>query len=278
MFNQIKNHVLFCSLLLCSFGCLDPSPKTFKVPTENVISPQTVKPVSDAQIFEQRLIDAKEIYKQWLAENPEPLVPEVEAHLFVDSTGQFTTKALVTDVTTDSVSLQKLGSKDSKSVPIEKLSEYDREFVSTKFDDYVSKRRDWDVASSEKQHPIAEAQASLAAYQQKRESESKVAEREAAERERKEAFAARKDDAKFSWPSSKATTSKPSTVKTITVADSWHYQPKTIRLIQAQNIQKAWAAIHSPEDPDLAHIKLIDANGNTVGWSSWLGGTVVYVK
>lgn len=67
-------------------------------------------------------------------------------------------------------------------------------------------------------------------------------------------------------------------VLTIRLEDGWHYLPKQIRLQYAQNMWSIWAKKSSPEKVDSARIKLVDKNGNKVGGSSWLGGSVVKVN
>jgi hypothetical protein len=64
----------------------------------------------------------------------------------------------------------------------------------------------------------------------------------------------------------------------VTVANAWHYEPHQIRLQTAQSLWKAWAAIHAPADLDRARLRLVDLNGNDVGGSGWLGGSMVSVK
>ena len=44
---------------------------------------------------------------------------------------------------------------------------------------------------------------------------------------------------------------------TITVANTWHLCVYQIRLQAAQNLQKGWASIASPGDPDQARISLV---------------------
>jgi tetratricopeptide (TPR) repeat protein len=65
---------------------------------------------------------------------------------------------------------------------------------------------------------------------------------------------------------------------TIVVANSWHFQPYQIRLQAAQNLWSLWATIRSPNDPDKARIELTDYNGNSVGGSRWLAGSLIWVK
>ena len=65
---------------------------------------------------------------------------------------------------------------------------------------------------------------------------------------------------------------------TIVVANPWHYEPYQVRLQVAQNLWKVWAGIRSPQDPDKARIEFTDFNGNSVGGSRWLGGSLIWVK
>ena len=65
---------------------------------------------------------------------------------------------------------------------------------------------------------------------------------------------------------------------TIVVANAWHFQPYQIRLQAAQNLWNLWAKLRSPNDPDKARIELTDYNGNSVGGSRWLAGSLIWVK
>lgn len=65
---------------------------------------------------------------------------------------------------------------------------------------------------------------------------------------------------------------------TIVVANAWHYQPYQLRLQAAQNLWETWARIRSPNDPDKARLDLTDQNGNRVGGSRWLAGSLIWVK
>ncbi|OHB55206.1 MAG: hypothetical protein A2Y12_09270 [Planctomycetes bacterium GWF2_42_9] len=64
----------------------------------------------------------------------------------------------------------------------------------------------------------------------------------------------------------------------ITVANVWHYQPYQLRLQMAQNLWKAWARINSPDEPDMAKIRILDLNGNEVGGSRVWGGSLIWVQ
>jgi len=65
---------------------------------------------------------------------------------------------------------------------------------------------------------------------------------------------------------------------TITVANVWHGLLYQTRLQLAQGIWGAWASIASPGDPDKARIRLVDFNGNEVGGSRWLAGSLIWVQ
>jgi hypothetical protein len=65
---------------------------------------------------------------------------------------------------------------------------------------------------------------------------------------------------------------------TIIVANSWHYEPYQVRLQAAQNLWEIWARIRSPKEPDKARLEVTDLNGNRVGGSGWLGGSMISVK
>jgi len=67
----------------------------------------------------------------------------------------------------------------------------------------------------------------------------------------------------------------------LTVSNAWHRQPKQLRLQFAQNLWKQWAVICVKQavgdNVDACRIKLIDNNGNDVGGSSFMGGSLVSV-
>lgn len=64
----------------------------------------------------------------------------------------------------------------------------------------------------------------------------------------------------------------------IKVRNTWHLKPYQIRLQDAQNLWSAWATIASPEEPDSARIKIVDLNGNEVGGSRVLAGSLIWVQ
>lgn len=64
---------------------------------------------------------------------------------------------------------------------------------------------------------------------------------------------------------------------TIYVDNVWHVMPYQLRLQAAQNLWSVWANIKAPNNLDAARIKIADLNGNKVGGSSWLAGSVVKV-
>jgi len=65
---------------------------------------------------------------------------------------------------------------------------------------------------------------------------------------------------------------------TITLRNVWHLRNKQIRLQDAQTLWKAWAVVASKDDPDNARIKLVDLNGNEVGGSRLLAGSLIWVQ
>lgn len=66
----------------------------------------------------------------------------------------------------------------------------------------------------------------------------------------------------------------------VTVKNTWHYEPKQIRLQAAQTLWEVWATQFCPEEETLdnCRIRLVDLAGNEVGGSSAWGGSVVNVK
>lgn len=63
----------------------------------------------------------------------------------------------------------------------------------------------------------------------------------------------------------------------VTVGTGYHYQPYQVRLQLAQNLWTIWATAVCPSRQDSAHLKLVDLNGNTVGGSGWLAGSMIEV-
>lgn len=64
----------------------------------------------------------------------------------------------------------------------------------------------------------------------------------------------------------------------ITVKNIWFVLAKGLRLQHAQTLWQVWARIHSPGNLDRSRIQLIDANGNRLGGSGFLGGSTVSVS
>lgn len=64
---------------------------------------------------------------------------------------------------------------------------------------------------------------------------------------------------------------------TITVENTWHYQPKQIRLQAAQVLWESWVGFCPKEAADRCRLTLEDMNGNKVGGSSWLAGSIIDV-
>lgn len=65
----------------------------------------------------------------------------------------------------------------------------------------------------------------------------------------------------------------------VKVRNTWHYQPKQLRLQAAQNLWDIWSKSYYLEDKkDKCRMDLTDLNGNNVGGSSWLGGSLINVK
>jgi hypothetical protein len=66
---------------------------------------------------------------------------------------------------------------------------------------------------------------------------------------------------------------------TVVVKNSWHVQNKQVRLQAAQTLWKIWTNLYTMADSkDDCHLSLVDLNDNSVGGSSWLGGSVVGVQ
>jgi hypothetical protein len=66
----------------------------------------------------------------------------------------------------------------------------------------------------------------------------------------------------------------------VTVKNTWHYEPKQIRLQAAQTLWNVWATQFCPEKEtiDNCRIRIVDLAGNEVGGSSAWAGSMVNVK
>lgn len=64
----------------------------------------------------------------------------------------------------------------------------------------------------------------------------------------------------------------------VTVVNSWHYEPQQIRMQAAQNLWETWARVYAPKNVDRARLSVVDQNGNEVGGSRILGGSLIWVK
>jgi hypothetical protein len=62
------------------------------------------------------------------------------------------------------------------------------------------------------------------------------------------------------------------------VGNEWHFLPYQIRLQMAQNIWATWVLASNPETPDRARVDIKDLNGNSVGGSKLLGGSLSWVS
>jgi hypothetical protein len=62
------------------------------------------------------------------------------------------------------------------------------------------------------------------------------------------------------------------------VSDAWHFLPYQIRLQLAQNIWATWATATKAPVPDHARVDIRDNNGNSVGGSKLLGGSLSWVS
>ena len=60
-------------------------------------------------------------------------------------------------------------------------------------------------------------------------------------------------------------------VCTIVVENAWHFVAYQIRLQNAQNMDKAWQNIYSPDHKHVALISIVDINSNEVGGTGVLG-------
>ena len=58
----------------------------------------------------------------------------------------------------------------------------------------------------------------------------------------------------------------------------WHVRNKHLRKNDATQFWKLWASIHSPSDPDIARVKLVSINGDHVGGSRLLAGSLIWVE
>ncbi len=65
---------------------------------------------------------------------------------------------------------------------------------------------------------------------------------------------------------------------TLTVDNLWHMKLYQVRLQDAQSLWETWARIASPDNPDSAHIVIVDLRGNKVGGSRVLAGSLIWVQ
>ncbi len=63
----------------------------------------------------------------------------------------------------------------------------------------------------------------------------------------------------------------------ITVYNNWHYEPHQIRKQAGEMLWEIWARIHSPDDVDKARISILDLNGNKVGGSRFIAGSMIWM-
>lgn len=63
----------------------------------------------------------------------------------------------------------------------------------------------------------------------------------------------------------------------VAVENIWHFLPYQIRYQHTENMWHAWALAYSPEKPDKAKISIVDLNGNEVGGSRFLAGSLIWV-
>ena len=61
------------------------------------------------------------------------------------------------------------------------------------------------------------------------------------------------------------------------VEDTWNPKDASVRMEGAKFLQETWASLHSPNDPDMAKIRLMNLRGHVVGGSSGDKGTDVWV-
>jgi hypothetical protein len=64
---------------------------------------------------------------------------------------------------------------------------------------------------------------------------------------------------------------------TIEVTNNWHIRNKQIRLQDAQALWEIWANINDAENVDSSRIELVDNNGNKVGGSKSIAGSLIEV-
>lgn len=64
----------------------------------------------------------------------------------------------------------------------------------------------------------------------------------------------------------------------LTVTNYWHVMHYQNRLQAAQNLWAGWAKLKSPREPDRARLSLVDFNGNKVGGSRFLAGSLIWVQ
>ena len=65
---------------------------------------------------------------------------------------------------------------------------------------------------------------------------------------------------------------------TVEVHQVFHTMPYQHRLQLIQGLQEVWASIATPSLPDKARLSVVDAKGNEVAGSRWLGGSLIWVQ
>lgn len=234
-------------------------------------------------------------------EKQKPITPEFEEREWVTIDGRYKTLAVLVD--TDYIKI-KLRKSDGKDVTVErdKLDAEGRIYIGKAFSKLQAFRRnmkDWEGKRQELTDNLASAEAriasadkpkpeeptrqviadEIAAKAAKRKEEERLVNERATRKRQKEIldeFVDRLSAANVN--SIIQSVSVSDETATITVTNAWHYSVYQVRLQAAQNLWKIWASIASPSKPDRARIKIVDFNGNEVGGSRILGGSLIWVQ
>ncbi|GAB5407501.1 MAG: hypothetical protein Aurels2KO_57320 [Aureliella sp.] len=113
-------------------------------PLASVVDAEPSAPLLDVT---HQLHGAQAKYARWLQENPKPIAPEVTEHGFMDSTGEYPFVGDVLQINETHVQLQR---KSGEKVTVERsrLSEFDQNFLSETFADYLAEVSDWKTSAA----------------------------------------------------------------------------------------------------------------------------------
>lgn len=272
---------------------------------------QKPEPTTAVEKAEASLVDVEQQQSSWLAANPKPEMPQSGEHLFVDASGAFSVKATVQRIDQNQIALIKADGSGTATVPISKLCEFDQKYLDRTFGEYLPAATAWQVENDRLATLVATAKGAVVEAHETEErivqdakDKAAAAEREiaaaasakkASEQAAKDAVAGKAqhhlNDSVAAYKTLLEATGAGALITglkaryvtgdvmelTLVVSNLWHIRHKQIRLQDAQNLWEAWATLASRDAPDNARLKIEDQNGNQVGGSRWIAGSVIYV-